>query len=234
MSFIKTIRAWLQKPWFVGALGLVALAYVGRNIVLPIVRMTSGGSYAQSQGEPASRTDTTSPTSPGASLVAGALSAIDGSTLGATPPKDFRRLRDTMLGEVSDTFTRNPFLAANDPRQPNARPSGLGSMTDPSLADDRGGEAEAPRPLIAADLGLQLSAIVAGPSGNLALINRRVMGVGDEISAQLPEQSGLAGLFGPSTRDRTLRVDAIHATEVLLSGSLGRFRLQLEDAADNP
>lgn len=211
---LNRVRLLLQEPWFVGVLSLIAVLYVARNIVLPLVKMQSGGAYVSS---PARTADTQRGTAPAASTaVGGMMPALGSGDVGRDAlPADLAQRREQWFAEY-DGWQRDPFLAADDPRQPGYRPPPV-----VAAAAELRGVAGAPAPaapLANADLGLRLTAVMVTPQGRLALINRQVVAEGDRVSGGGMRHGADAAGY---------QVEQIGERDVVLSGSAGRVRLLL-------
>ena len=160
MSFIKRIRLWLQKPWFVGLLSVIAILYSARNIVLPLIDLSSN---KPKQGAIA-KGSTSSPLLPGG---------------GDSPEVQLKigQLRLTQLTGIS--YRRNPFLLANDPRQPGFELTSQLAVAKVYTGEVKTGESLHPTSLF------ELNAILDRDGRRVAMINRQVSSQGDLIKPQL-------------------------------------------------
>ena len=214
MSLMQRIRWLLQQPWFVGLLCLVAVLYVARNIVMPLVRMYGGGSYVTRTADAPRDASAGSSGFPGAALI-GAPARSDASVHHATPT-DLIERRVAWFREAS-AAPRNPFLPADDPRQPGYRPPPVAAVP----VQPKTPVVVPAAPVATADLGLELTAVMRSPSGTLALINRQVVAEGDSVSSD-PQRGS-----GTSLQPGRYRVEQIGEREVVLSGEGGRVLLHL-------
>lgn len=214
MSLMQRIRWLLQQPWFVGLLCLVAVLYVARNIVMPLVQMYGGGSYVARTADTPRDASVVSDGFPVAALI-GAPARSDVSVHHATPADVIER-RVAWFREAPAP-PRNPFLPADDPRQPGYRP--LPVVEAP--VRPKTPVVVPAAPVATADLGLELTAVMRTPSGTLALINRQVVAEGDSVLSDPPRG------VGTSLQSGRYRVEQIGEREVVLSGDRGRVLLHL-------
>jgi len=212
MKFIQRVRTWLQKPWFVGVLSVIAILFSARNIVLPLMEISSGA-------------DKPAAAAGGLSNQRSALIPMSGD--GDGEPVNLARLRHEYFNGGS--YQRNPFLLADDPRQPGNR-SVIPEVPVMSSASKTGvidAEVVGPERLFA------LNAILIREGKKYALVNRQVSGVGDLIE---PSNSALARmkLTGPQRKqaDQMLKFDyrlqSIGQAEVEISSPFGDFTVSLE------
>ena len=214
MTPLQRIRWLLQQPWIVGVLSLVAVAYVARNIVVPLVRMYGGGSYVARSDDRAA--GLSSPVrAPDSVLLATPDSAVAPGS-GQTPADVFDRRFAWFDERGQQEVVRNPFLAADDPRQPGYRPP---PAAQPAAPPERPVVVSAP--VAPADLGLELTAVMRSGGGRLALINRQVVAEGDAVAARPRGNRGL------SESAQRYRVEYIGERDVVLSGNDGQIMLVL-------
>lgn len=222
MAFLARVRVWLQKPWFVAVLALIAVLYVARNIVLPIMRLYGWSSPVASTAPARSGPVAAGAGSAGVMVSPVAGAASPAGTPAAALPEDLAAVRRRELGNLG--LSRDPWLYANDPRQPGgraqARPKTLVQVTGDAPRQP------APIPVRAADIGLRVGAVMSGPTGYSALINRRVVRPGDTVlAAPSPGQS--PGEVAVTQEPVAYQVLRIEARLVDLRGPGGRLRVYL-------
>ena len=157
MHIVQRCRVWLQKPWFVGVLSVVAVLYSVRNIVLPLMDM---GSEQRSVVAQAS----------GGML----LPTMQGSAASAA---EFDLVAERQRLLAVGSYGRNPFLMANDPRQPGFTES-QGHTT--VVASQRQLTALEQGAIDVGQL-FRLSALLRRDGQAAALINRQVVKLGQSV-----------------------------------------------------
>lgn len=205
MNFIKRARLWLQKPWFVGVLSVIAILYSARNIVLPLIDLSSD--------------------KPKRSVVAKGASSnllLPGGGGGSEAELEIGQLRLTQLTGIS--YRRNPFLLANDPRQP-----GFELSSQPTVERVYSGAATTGKPISPISL-FELNAILDRDGRRVAMINRQVSGQGDLISPQanhlaeealsLEQRKQLQQMLAMQYKLTLISADGVEIT-----AELGRFKV---------
>lgn len=203
MNFIKRARLWLQKPWFVGVLSVIAILYSARNIVLPLIDLSSD--------------------KPKRSVVATSSNLLlPGGGGGSEAELEIGQLRLTQLTGIS--YRRNPFLLANDPRQP-----GFELSSQPTVEKVYSGAAATGKPINPTSL-FELNAILDRDGRRVAMINRQVSGQGDLISPQVNHLT--EEVLSLEQRKQLQQMLAMQYTLTLISADgveitaeLGRFKV---------
>ncbi|MDF1817464.1 MAG: hypothetical protein P1U54_02385 [Immundisolibacteraceae bacterium] len=212
MKFIQRVRIWLQKPWFVGVLSAIAILFSARNIVLPLMEISSG-------------VDIPAATVGGLSNQRSALIPMSGGVDGQ--PVNLARLRHEYFNGSS--YQRNPFLLADDPRQPGNRSVSPEVPVISSASKTGVIEAE----VVGPERLFALNAILIREGKKYALVNRQVSGVGDLIE---PSNVALARMKLTSLQRKQAqqmlefdyRLQRIGQGEVEISSPFGDFMVSLE------
>lgn len=210
---LNRLRRLLQQPWFVGLLVLIAIGVSVRNIVLPLMRMGEAGVVAANQGETLADT--------GGMIVrpGQAQAGVSG------PPADYPALRARFFS-VAREHPRNPFKA----------------VAPPKLVVVEGDVVEEPAPLPAeqapgltqalVDKIFTLQAVMSRPGGQLALISREMVKVGEPLRVgylqQSPDEAIQRALAeGLIAYGMPFRVEKIDPQKVLISREEKQFELLL-------
>jgi hypothetical protein len=211
MKFIQRIRVWLQKPWFVGVLSVIAILFSARNIVLPLMEVSSG------TNRPTAAT--------GRSNQRSALIPVSGAAGGESA--NLARLRHEFFH--GGQYQRNPFLLADDPRQPGNR----SAISDAPVKSPAARTEVIDAGVVSPDKLFALNAILIRDGKKYALVNRQVSGIGELI-----EPSGSAlnrmKLTGPQREQAQqmlkfdYRLQNIGPGEVEISSPYGSFTVSLE------
>jgi len=207
LKFIKRIRLWLQKPWFVGLLSLVAILFSARNIVLPLIDISSKKSDRVAASGKA-----------GNNLIVAAAAGGESSE----GQLNIRQLRMMQLAGVD--YRRNPFLFADDSRQP-----GFDPLIQPEIQQVYVGSQEVSKVIEPSSL-FELNAILDRDGNMVAMINRQVAGRGDRVQ---PEPSrvddGALSVQQLQQLERLLvmnyELTSIDADGVVITAEQGSFRI---------
>ena len=219
MKFIKRIRLWLQKPWFVGLLSVVAILFSAKNIVLPLIDISSKKSVSSRSASSRSVPVATSANS-ASNLIVAAAAPADGESSGG--PLNIRQMRTIQLSGID--YRRNPFLFANDSRQP-----GFDPLIQTEVQQVYVGSQEVAKVIEPSSL-FELNAILDRNGSKVAMINRQVAGRGDlvqpepsrvddgELSVQ--QQQQLQQLLAMN-----YELTSIDADGVVITAEQGSFRV---------
>ena len=219
MKFIKRIRLWLQKPWFVGLLSVVAILFSAKNIVLPLIDISSKKSVSSRSASSRSVPVATSANS-ASNLIVAAAAPADAESSGG--PLNIRQMRTIQLSGID--YRRNPFLFANDSRQP-----GFDPLIQTEVQQVYVGSQEVAKVIEPSSL-FELNAILDRNGSKVAMINRQVAGRGDlvqpepsrvddgELSVQ--QQQQLQQLLAMN-----YELTSIDADGVVITAEQGSFRV---------
>lgn len=225
MSIVARARSWLQKPWFVGVLVIIAVLYVGKNIVLPIIDMTSSKPRSRVTKQPEVVSQAVAPQASSNATKRSPVSGADTVTATVVDPEVARQKRQTSLAEGVPS-QRNPFtnvrLEKKAEAKPEQKPAPIVPLVISKIVGFDANEEVAKV--------LKLKAVMAGKRSKLALINRDIVAVDEtvvltEAMAASVDQS----VFGnrPSLVGE-YRVMTIGQNSVSLVGPPGRVQLYLE------
>jgi len=218
LNFFRRIRVWLQKPWFVGALSVIAILYSGRNIVLPLMEISADNEKPVAGG---------GQVAPAVIAQNSTLTPLVGDEASHVGDVASLRLRSFSGGN----YERNPFLFADDPRQPGyqepVKPPVKQYIGNASISDAvTDGKAIRPQRLFS------LNAILVRDGQKYALINRQVSAEGDaivatEASINADELSGVQRQQLQELLALNYTLTQIGESEVEISGPVGSFSLSL-------
>ena len=210
MTIIQRCRVWLQKPWFVAVLSIVAVLYSLRNIVLPLIDM---GSH-QAEVTPVA----------GGDLL---LSADQESGVGQSDTVDLVAERLRLL--AAGSYQRNPFLMANDPRQPGFSES----QNHTALIAPKRKLPTLERDTINVGQLFRLSALLRRDGQAAALINRQVVKLGQSVrpSDEWLDQSNISS--AQKSQLKTLLegdyfLSAVTDSGVIISGGMDQYEIALQ------
>ena len=212
VKFILRIRIWLQKPWFVGVLSVVAILFSARNIVLPLMDISVSNDQLTASG-----------------VATGVSVQLLPDSAGRTPGgkvADIAGLRTRYFGDRE--YLRNPFLFADDPRQPGQ----LAVSIEPSITRPGGVHPAADVESISPERLFSLNAILVRDGQKYALINRQVSAEGDPLT---PGDAAVttAGLSAPLRQQvqdlmrQEYTLTRIGQHDVEISYSAGDFTVSL-------
>lgn len=223
MNIFNNARNWLKKPWFVGVLVVVAILYVGKNIVLPLIDLSSSGSSRRPASssvvattEPARVVRKTDVVRQAASASVGTPTAVD--------PEFARRQRQNSMARNTNV-RRNPFASVRAVKVvKNAEP--VQQQIVPSVISQ----------LVGVDANeevakvFKLKAVMDGKRSKLVLINRAVLSVDETLmlTDAMAQKLDQSVFVSRPTLVGEYRVVFIGQKSVSLVGPPGRINLQLE------
>ncbi|RLA08999.1 MAG: hypothetical protein DRQ54_03800 [Gammaproteobacteria bacterium] len=218
MKIMQRIRVWLQKPWFVGVLSLVAILFCVRNIALPLM----GTSTGKQKAVVSSRASTP---------VSSQNSKANPSVKEASPV-----VQQFDMAEVAvfrhqffsgGSYRRNPFLFGDDPRQPSHEVAAKSSV-EVSIG--------AHTVVVAKPINPQrlfsLNAILVRDGQKYALINSQVRTQGDAVlaSKRFINRTGFSSAQQQQLKElvaKNYTLTAIAERKVRISGPTGSFSVPL-------
>ncbi len=209
MNIVQRCRVWLQKPWFVAVLAVVAVLYSVRNIVLPLIDMGSGQDEVVAQAS-------------GGAL----LPTVQGGA-GSTTEFDLVTERQRLL--AGGSYRRNPFLVANDPRQPGFTES----QGQPTEIAPKAKSAVLDQGTINVGQLFRLSALLRRNGQAAALINRQVVQLGQSVrpSDEWFDKSKLSSsqkLQLKTVLEGDYFLSAVTDSGVIISGGMEQYEIALQ------
>lgn len=225
MNIFANPRGWLKKPWFVSVLVVVAILYVGKNIVLPLIDLNSSGSSRRPDNRTVmTRVESQSPRVISDSAVFRPQQSASAVTPTAVDP-EFARLQRKNSMARNTNVRRNPFASVRAVKVvPKATP--VQQAIVPSLINE----------LVGVDANeevakvFKLKAVMAGKRSRLVLINREVLSVDETLMLTDEMVQGLdqSVFVNRPTLVGEYRVVFIGQKSASLVGPPGRINLQLE------